>query len=123
MPKNQWFYHFTGSTKYRKSLLNPEIRKILFKSIIAKAVELGSIVLALNGVEDHVHMLVSASPSIAPSVLIGQVKGASSHLVRHMGWSEFEWQAEYGVKTVSERDAPIVMRYIQNQEKDHESNA
>ncbi len=120
MPKNQLFYHFTWSTKYRESLLDPEIRKTLFKSIIAKAVELGSIVLALNVVEDHAHMLVSAPPSIAPSVLIGQVKGASSHLVRHLGWSEFAWQSEYGVKTVSERDVPIVMRYIQNQEQHHQ---
>ena len=119
MPKHRLFYHFTWSIKFRKPIIDSEIRKVLYKSIVAKAVELGSIVLALDGIEDHVHLLVSAPPAVTPSVLIGQIKGVSSHLVRHLGWTDFQWQGEYGVKTVSEGDVPMVMEYIQNQEGHH----
>jgi putative transposase len=119
MPKSSLFYHFTWSTKHRQPLLNDSNRKILYKSIIAKAVELGSIVLAVHAIEDHIHLLVSAPPTIAPSVLVGQIKGVSSHLLRHLGWKEFSWQGEYGVYSVSESQLPIVMAYIQNQEKHH----
>jgi putative transposase len=119
MSKHQLFYHFIWSTKYRKPLVDLEIRKVVIKSIIAKSVELDSIVLAVNGIEDHFHLLVSASPTIAPSFLIGQIKGVSSHLVRHLGWIDFSWQGEYGVKTVSESDVSKVMQYIQNQEEHH----
>ncbi len=122
MSKHQLLYHFIWSTKQRKPLLDPEIRKVIIKSIIAKSVELDSIVLAVNGIEDHIHLLVSASPTIAPSSLIGQIKGVSSHLVRHMGWMDFSWQGEYGVKTVSESDVPKIMQYIQNQEEHHKNN-
>jgi putative transposase len=122
MPKNKLFYHYVWSTKYRKPLLNLEIRKVIIKSIIAKSIELGSIVLAVNGIEDHIHLLVSAPPAIAPSTLVGQIKGVSSHLVRRLGWTDFSWQGEYGVKTVSEQEVPKVMQYIHNQEKHHTSS-
>ena len=119
MPKHKLFYHFIWSTKHRRPLLDPETKNIVKKAIIAKAIDLRSIVLAIDGSEDHMHLLVSAPPAIAPSVLIGQVKGVSSHLVRHLGRKDFSWQREYGVKTVSEHDVPKVMQYIQSQEKHH----
>jgi putative transposase len=119
MPKNKLFYHFIWSTKLRRSLLDPATKKTVIKAIVAKAVDLGSMVLAVNGAEDHMHLLVSAPPAVAPSMLIGQIKGVSSHLVRHLGKTDFAWQREYGVKTVSEQDVPKVMQYIQNQEKHH----
>jgi REP element-mobilizing transposase RayT len=119
MPKNQLFYHFIWSTKYRAPLVDDKNREIIYKSIIAKSIELESIALALNGTEDHLHLLLSASPAMAPSNLIGQIKGSSSHLIRHRGWPDFAWQGEYGVKTVSESDLPRVIQYIQNQQEHH----
>jgi putative transposase len=119
MPKSSLFYHFTWSTKNRQPLLNDSNRKIIYKSIIAKAVELRSIILEIRAIEDHIHLLVSAPPTMAPSKLIGQLKGVSSHLVRKLGWMDFSWQSEYGVYSVSESQLPVVMAYIQNQEKHH----
>jgi putative transposase len=120
MPKSSLFYHFVWSTKHRQPLLDEVNRKIIYKSIIAKAVELGSVVLAIRAVEDHLHLLISASPAISPSRLVGQIKGVSSHLIRKLGWKDFSWQGEYGVYSVSESQLLVVMAYIQNQEK-HQS--
>jgi putative transposase len=119
MPKSNLFYHFIWSTKHRQPFLDDSNKKTIYKSIIAKAVELNSIVLEINAVEDHIHMLVSASPAIAPSTLLGQIKGVSSHLIRRLGWDGFSWQSEYAVCSVSESDVPKIMEYIQNQEKHH----
>jgi putative transposase len=119
MPKSSLFYHFVWSTKHRQPLLDEVNRKIIYKSIIAKAVELGSVVLAIRAVEDHLHLLISASPAISPSRLVGQIKGVSSHLIRKLGWKDFSWQGEYGVYSVSESQLLVVMAYIQNQEKHH----
>jgi putative transposase len=119
MPKSSLFYHFIWSTKHRQPLLDDSNKKIIYKSCIAKAVELGSIVLEIRAVDDHIHLLLSASPSIAPSVLVGQIKGVSSHLIRKLGWKDFSWQGEYGAYSVSESQLPIVIAYIQNQEKHH----
>lgn len=117
MSKPSLFYHFIWSTKNRQPFLDDSNKKIIYKSIIAKAVQLSSSVLEINAVEDHIHMLVSASPAIAPATLIGQIKGVSSHLIRRLGWDGFSWQNEYGVYSVSESDVSNVIEYIQNQAK------
>jgi putative transposase len=119
MPKYWLFYHFTWSTKNRLPLIDDDNRVILYKSIISKSVELGASVLAINGMDDHMHLLVSVSPTVSPSILIGQIKGVSSHLVRRSGWKEFKWQKEYAIKAVTESQLPIVILYIQNQQKHH----
>jgi len=119
MPKSWLFYHFIWSTKYRQPLIDEKNREIIIKSIVAKSAELGAAVLAINGVDDHMHLLVSVSPTVSPSVLIGQVKGVSSHLVRRLGWKDFKWQTEYAVKAVPESKLPVVIRYIKNQQAHH----
>jgi putative transposase len=119
MPKIKLFYHITWSTKYRDLLIDFQVREILYKSIVKKSAELGSTVLALNGVEDHIHLLVSSSPKTAPSILIGQIKGASSHLIRRLGWKEFRWQKEYFIRAVTEEELPKVIGYIENQQSHH----
>ena len=85
MPRNKLFYHFIWSTKGRQPLLDPVTKETAIKAIIAKAVDLGSIVLAVNGTEDRMHLLVSAPPVFAPSIYIGQVQEVSSHPMRHLG--------------------------------------
>ena len=119
MPRFLLFYHITWSTKYRQPFINDDNREIIFKSIIAKSVELGVGVLAVNGMEDHIHLLVSTSPSLAPSVLIGQIKGVSSHLIRSLGWKDFKWGKEYSIRAISEEDLSKVIVYIKNQQIHH----
>ena len=56
---------------------------------------------------------------------IGQVKGSSSHLASRLidGVVEpFEWQAEYGVLTISESHLSKVVHYALNQKQHHAEN-
>ena len=119
MPRFQLFYHITWSTKYRQPFINDDNREIIFKSIVAKSVELSAGVLAINGTEDHIHLLVSTSPSLAPSVLIGQIKGVSSHLIRSLGRKDCRWGKEYSIRAISEDDLSKVVGYIKNQRIHH----
>jgi hypothetical protein len=45
------------------------------------------------------------------------IMGVSSHVERDLGWPDFSWQGECGVKTVSGSDVPMIIRDIQNQEE------
>ena len=119
MPKFWLHYHITWSTKYRLPLIEAGNREIINKSIITKCAAFGADVLAINGVEDHMHVLVSIPPTVPPSILIGQIKGVSSHLVRHLGWKDFQWQTEYAIKAIPEDKLPVVILYINNQQKHH----
>lgn len=79
-----------------------------------KAVQIG-------GTEDHVHMLVSMPPSLAPSEAMQRIKGASSAWIKQTfeGLEAFAWQAGYGAFTVGASQVEATVRYILNQETHH----
>ena len=76
---------------------------------------------ALNGMSDHVHLVVSIPPTMSLATFIGQIKGSSSHLASHLSEEDrgFTWQAEYGVISVSETQVAAVVKYVQLQQRHH----
>ena len=121
MPYWRLFYHFVWGTKNRKPLIAPEWEDSLHNVIAAKATELGAFVHAVDGIEDHAHLVVSVPPKIALSTFIGQVKGNSSHFVNHELNVDvhFAWQAEYGVVSFGGKMLDMVAGYAKNQRKHH----
>ena len=77
--------------------------------------------LAIRGIEDHVHLLVRLPPSLAPATLVKRVKGSSSHAVNHATGIHrtFQWQGGYGAFSISKRHVPIAGNYILRQEEHH----
>lgn len=122
MPYWRLFYHFVWSTRNREPLIVSSIRQPLYKAIAAKTTELGGIVHAIGGTEDHVHLVVSVPPRVPLSTFVGQVKGSSSHLINHELRPEgrFAWQSEYGVLSFGERSLAQVVRYVLLQPQHHE---
>jgi len=78
-------------------------------------------VLAIGGIEDHVHLLVRFPTTLAVAPLLKEVKGASSHLMTHevMPSEFFKWQGGYGAFTVSKNGVKAVENSIANQKKHH----
>lgn len=115
------YIHCVWATWDREPLISPTIVEPLYAALAAKARELGCDPLAINGMPDHVHMLIEFSATISIARLVGEIKGSSSHLVTHILapgiW--FKWQGAYSVFTVSKRGLPWVRRYIQDQQRHH----
>ncbi len=123
MPYSRLFYHFVWTTYQRLPMLTATLREPLFAAIRAKVNDLHGITHALNGMEDHVHLVATVPPSIALATFIGQVKGVSSHLVSRLNSDiVFAWQKEYGVLSLSESHLNNVMQYVINQQKHHAEN-
>ena len=114
-------YHFVWSTRGRQPLLSDALAHGVYACVQAKCAELGVAPLAVGGVEDHMHLLVGAPASLAPSTLIGQVKGVSSHLLNHAlaATDPFAWQRGYGVFTVSRDHEALVRAYVLGQRLHH----
>jgi hypothetical protein len=70
-------------------------------------------------------LLVSFPANVTPSVLVGEVKGASSHLVSHEinPGIFFKWQGAYEAFTVSKNALPAVAAYVENQRAHHLQNS
>ncbi|HEV2904861.1 MAG TPA: transposase [Pyrinomonadaceae bacterium] len=75
----------------------------------------------IGGIEDHIHALVLAPATIAPSQIAQYLKGDSSKWI-HDEFPKlrgFEWQDGYGGFSVSKSSVPDVIEYIRNQREHH----
>jgi putative transposase len=90
-----------------------------------KALELEAKVFAVNGMEDHVHLIVAVPPKLSLAVFIGQVKGASSARLNQSGRprGHFSWQDEYAVFSLDAKRLPHHVAYVQNQKAHHGGNS
>src|SRR5665647_970255 len=79
-----------------------------------------SVPIAINGIENHVHILCIISKNIALADLLEELKRNSSRWIKTKGveYSDFAWQGGYGGFSVSQSKVEVVKRYIENQ-KDH----
>ena len=86
---------------------------------------LGGILLAINGMADHIHILVKLRPDRSVSDVMRDLKANSS------GWmhdvfpeaSDFSWQRGFGAFTVSTSQVEGVKRYIAEQQMHHAGRA
>lgn len=115
-------YHLIFSTKNRQPLLTPEYQTRLYDYIGGTIRKQGGIALAINGITDHVHLLVKLRPDKAVSDVLRDLKANAS------GWMheifpelrDFSWQNGYGAFTVSASHVERVRQYIANQEAHHQ---
>ncbi|MBX3084047.1 MAG: IS200/IS605 family transposase [Anaerolineae bacterium] len=124
MPYSRLFYHFVWTTKRRIPFITQSNRTYIYDAISAKVDELAGMVFALNGMDEHVHLVVNVPAKIAVVDFVRFVKGASSHVASRVTteYEPFAWQAEYGVLTISESHLPTVVQYVELQQQHHALN-
>jgi REP element-mobilizing transposase RayT len=115
--------HCIFSTKDRAPHLTKQIAPGAFAYMGGIVRSFGGVPLLINGVADHVHMLVSLPPTIAVAEAMRLVKANSSKWI-HEQWPDqraFGWQNGYGAFSVSRSNQETVLTYIAGQEEHHET--
>jgi len=118
----QIIYQIVFSTKYRERvLISKENREVLFNYIAGILKRKNCHLYQINGVEDHIHILLHIHPSIALSALVKDVKIASSIFIKnqHLFDGFIAWQEGYGAFTYNIRDKEKMINYIKNQVQHH----
>jgi putative transposase len=117
------YVHLVWSTKDRQPFITDKIRNALYSVIHQETQKKGFQVLALGGIEDHIHLLVQCPANCDLSNLTHAVKGSSSHFANHFCEVQccFAWQPGYGARSVSPNAIHAVIEYIANQENHHHS--
>ena len=89
------------------------------KSLVREA---GYETLAINGMPDHVHLLIKTGPKFDISALMKNLKGVTSALVNDMTahTENFRWQEGYFAKSVTPSHLPKVLAYVKNQKEHHQ---
>lgn len=113
--------HAVWGTKNRFPFLKKEIRPDVYEHIIQNARSKKIFIDSINGVEDHVHVLLGLNADMSISKTIQLIKGESSFWInkQKVTPSTFEWADEYYAVSVSERMLQKVRDYIANQEEHH----
>jgi REP-associated tyrosine transposase len=116
-------YQIVFSTKNRKPFIGQDIEQRIWKYLGGIARDNGLKPIKVGGIEDHIHMLVGAPPTIAPSKIAQLVKGGSSAWIHDTfrELADFAWQDGYGAFTVSKSSVPNVATYIANQREHHQT--
>jgi len=72
----------------------------------------------INGMTDHVHLLIGTQPSCNLSDLIRDVKSSSSKWINQKKYNpyKFGWQVGFGAFSVSHSQISKIATYIENQE-------
>jgi putative transposase len=113
-------YHFVWCPKFRRKVLEGEVAVSLDGLIRFKAGQIGLEVLALEIMPDHVHLFVSAPPTISPHNIANHIKGFTSHELRER-YPALKtrlptlWSRAYYVGSCGHASETVVRMYIENQ--------
>ena len=119
--KVEIYLHLVWTTRLREPLVTSEIERPVYRCISQETGRLGCTVLALNGMPDHVHLLVRVPSRTSVAELARQVKGVSSRFVNEQlpGHEGFRWQEGYGAFSVSRSHVDRVKTYVERQKLRH----
>lgn len=119
----QNFYHVVFSTRRRANLIKPDLEVRLYPFIGGILRDLRCQLLAINGMPDHVHLLIRYRADLSHSDMLRHIKGRSSKWINESfpAIAPFAWQQGYGGFTVSMSVVPQVAEYIARQKEHHKS--
>ena len=114
-------YHVVTTTKYRTLTLELEIETIAYTAMRNKAQSSGGVVIAINGVLDHTHLIVAIKPTVTLSDFMRRMKSAGSAAVNRSGVMQagFAWQRGYSVFTLDAFRYDGAVDYVLNQKEHH----
>lgn len=113
--------HVVFSTKKREPWLTPEILKRLDTYVSGIAKQNGFAAIAVGGVKDHVHVLLSVPPVVSVAKAVQLIKGGTSKWISETFpyCAKFAWQSGYGAFTIGVSMINVTVAYIKKQEEHH----
>lgn len=118
---SQIYIQVVMAVKGRPSLISQKWEEELYKYITGIITNKGQKLIVINGMPDHIHILIGMKPSCCLSDLVREVKKSSNTFIKEKKFtkSKFEWQEGYGAFSYSHSDLNRVIKYIQDQKKHH----
>src|SRR6185369_9009425 len=106
----------------RLTLITQDFKEELHKYISGIVRKQNQKLIRINGMSDHLHILIGLKPSKALSDLVRDTKADSSDWVNRQKLSrgKFSWQEGFGAFSYGHSQLNTIIRYIENQEQHHQ---
>jgi len=117
----QLYTHLVFAVKYRERLLRKEIRGEVFSYISGIITNRKHKSLIINGMPDHIHILLGLNPNDRISDIVACIKRDSSTFINQKDWfrGKFHWQDGYGAFSYGKSQLDTIYNYIAKQEIHH----
>jgi len=114
-------YHIVFATKERRPWIGDALMPQMVKYVGGIIRDLGGAMVEAGGVEDHLHIAASLTPTKSLAEFLREIKAGSSAWVHRdqPGMREFAWQEGYSAFAVSQSIMPKVVDYIRRQKEHH----
>jgi len=109
------------AVKYRMAMIDNIWKDELYKYITGIIQTQKHKLVIINGVADHLHILIGYRPYQSLSDLVQDIKGSSSKWINERKFTslKFAWQEGYGAFSYSHSHLSRVINYIKDQEQHH----
>jgi len=113
--------HLVFSTKDREPFITPNIEGELHPYMATIFRNSKSPSLAIDGTNDHVHILFSLARVVTIADVVEEVKTSTSKWIKTKGreFRNFHWQRGYGAFSIGQSNVASVKRYLEHQ-KEHQ---
>ena len=117
----QIYIQYVFAVQNRISLINESWQTDLYKYMSGIIGKHENKLFSINGMPDHVHILISMNPKQSPSDLMYHVKRGSSLWIndKKLCSGRFSWQDGFGAFSYGKSQIPMIAHYIENQQQHH----
>ena len=121
----QLYIHYVFAVQNRLCLISPKWEEDLFKYINGIIEQQGHKLYIINGVQDHLHILISMNPKQSPSDLMFHTKRSSSLWINDNKLTsvKFSWQDGFGGFSLGKTQLTPKTKYIENQKEHHKKTS
>ncbi len=122
MAYTKLIYHIIMRTHQGTNPINEAYERDLYMFIYGFCKNHQCVLYRINGMPDHIHMLVGLHPTIAVASFVHDLKIATNNFMtaNHDLFPNFvKWKQGYCALSYSEADKERVMQYIINQKEHH----
>ena len=114
--------HLVFVTKYRRGVLDAKALSWLAEHFTKVCTSMDARLVACDGEDDHVHLLLDYPPKLAVSVLVNALKGTSSRLLRQVRpdvarryWRGVLWTPSYFAASAGGAPLVVIRQYVEQQ--------
>ncbi|MCC5945604.1 MAG: IS200/IS605 family transposase [Bernardetiaceae bacterium] len=114
--------HLVFAVKYREGLIRKEWKDELYKYITGIVPNNKHKLMIINGMTDHIHILIGFRTHQSLADLMKDIKQMSSLWINERKFckGKFAWQEGYAAFSYGQSQLPQIIKYIKEQEKHHQ---
>ena len=113
--------HLIFAVQNRRSLIQNSWKDRLYEYITGIIQQYKHKMIIINGMPDHLHIVIGMRPTQSLSDLMQDIKSSSSKWINdnELVRGKFRWQSGFGGFSYSKSQLPALINYVKNQKAHH----